>query len=184
MLLQNTCRRRRTLNQTIAILDSLQAEGEMHDAEIHNTVANILSTPPTAADNQATSNRALALRLENLHFYPLAAWSYFWKLTVCEWSITLGLQTDVFLPDELAQTYALLEYLAQTREEHLGHVDNFAQRRMQRLARAGDRSGVTTVIDNRAFLNVLKTQAKATRFLAQALKDVRPLSPPLQVYPS
>ncbi|GAB7353021.1 hypothetical protein MBLNU459_g3577t2 [Dothideomycetes sp. NU459] len=88
MICQNRCRMRRTFAQSIAILDSLQAEAEFIDADLH---ALTDSAPFRFAGG-----------VESLHFYPLAAWVYFHKLRIMEWMLQLGFELDVYLPDELA----------------------------------------------------------------------------------
>lgn len=169
MLAQNRSRARRTLNQSIAVLDSLQAEAEMADESIHAVIAYTASSPYFPASSPA---RTFIASLEPLQYFPLAAWAYFHKLLIGEWSVLLGFETEVFLAEETASMYAFLSFLAQTREEHLGHVEMFAQRRMMRLAKAGQRQGVKEVISNRAFIGVLLAQAKVTRWMADGLRGL------------
>lgn len=166
MLSQNKCRMRRTLNQSLAILDSLQAEAEMADGDIHNIAAEVLVSGGKSAAKEFAGS------LETLQYFPLAAWAYFQKLVVAEWTVLLGFETEVYLVDEMASMYAFLAFLAQTREEHLEHVDFFAHRRAQRLARFQDRSAVEEVVKNRAFIKVEIAKAKVVRGLGEGLMGV------------
>lgn len=170
MLSQNRCRTRRTLNQSIAILDSLQAEAELTDSAIHTIIEEICSSSGSSSPSSA---RAFANSVEQLPYFPLAAWTYNHKLTISIQTVLLGFETEVYLPDEHASMYAFLAFLAQTQEEHLGHIDFFAHRRAQRLAtQTRDQKLVEEVVSNRAFLKLLIAKARARKFLAEALKGV------------
>lgn len=176
MLSQNRCRTRRTLNQSIAILDSLQAEAELIDSAIHTIIEEICSTSGSSSPSSA---RAFANSVEQLPYFPLAAWTYNHKLTISIQTVLLGFETEVYLPDEHASMYAFLAFLAQTQEEHLGHIDFFAHRRAQRLAtQTRDQKLVEEVVANRAFLKILTARARARKFLAEALKGVSTSYPP------
>lgn len=159
MTLQNRCRMRRTFAQSIAILDSLQAEAEFLDADLH------------AINNSAPYH--FAGGMEPLQFYPLAAWVYFHKLLIMEWMLGLGFEMDVYLPDELAGMYKLVEHVSATRAEHLSHIDFFANLRLQRLERSGKSGDAEECRRSRAFIRILVAQARSTAALAGALSSVR-----------
>lgn len=160
MTLQNRCRMRRTFAQSIAILDSLQAEAEYLDADLHA----ITNTAPFR----------FAGGIEPLQFFPLAAWVYFHKLRVMEWMLGLGFELDVYLPDELAGMYKLIEQISATRAEHLAHIDFFAKLRLQRLERSGKTPEAEECRRSRSFIKVLIAQARGTSSLAGALSSVSP----------
>lgn len=176
MLSQNRCRVRRTLSQSISILDQLQAEAEIIDAEIHGLVTDVLATVgPSAvvtAKTPSSDTLRFATSCEDLQYFPLAAWTYFQKLQVAEWTVLLGFETEVYLPDEMASMYAFLAFLAETREEHLGHMDFFAQRRVQRLSRVGDRGAMKEALESRKFIAVEVARARVVRGLGEALTGV------------
>lgn len=168
MLCQNRCRVRRTLNQSIAILDALQAEAELVDSSIHE----ILASTSTASPTTLAATQTFKDSVEPLQYFPLAAWSYHHKLNMAELTILLGFETEVFLPDENAPMYAFLANLAQTREEHLEHIDFFAHRRAQRMARLADANTVSEIVASRALIKVLVAKARAVRYLSEALKGL------------
>lgn len=157
MICQNRCRIRRAFAQSIVIIDGLQAEAEIIDADIHNI------------SKSATYKFAGS---EPLQFYPLAAWVYFHKLRMMEWVVQLGFELEVYLPDELAGVYAFLDHLANTRSEHLQHIDFFLNLRQQRLSRSDQNELLIECKESRTLNKILVSQANATASLATALSRV------------
>lgn len=157
MISQNRCRMRRTMAQSVQVLDSMQAEAELIDSDIH-------SISKSAQFKFAGSGP--------LQFYPLAAWAYFHKLRVMEWVVQLGFELEVYLPDEFAGMYCFLAHLATTRTKHLQHIDFFLNLRQQKLAKTGQQARLAECMASRAFVRTLISQATATLGLANALRTV------------
>ncbi|THW11425.1 Mak10-domain-containing protein [Aureobasidium pullulans] len=153
MILQNRCRMRRTFCQSVGILDGLQAEAENADAELHSLF------PSTSAPG-----------LER--FYPLAAWAYFHKLRIMEWSIQLGFELDVYQNQEIAYMYRFLSFVAHTRAEHLQHIDLFLHLRMRKYKKQGNIAMAEQVATSQATIAFLTAQASCTAEFASALSSV------------
>lgn len=153
MILQNRCRMRRTFCQSVGILDGLQAEAENADAELHSLF------PSTSAPG-----------LER--FYPLAAWAYFHKLRIMEWSIQLGFGLDVYQNQEMAYMYRFLSFVAHTRAEHLQHIDLFLHLRMRKYKKQGNIAMAEQVATSQATIAFLTAQASCTAEFASALSSV------------
>lgn len=155
MLLQNRCRTRRTFSQSIAILDGLQAEAEQADSQLHQ----LFPSSPSPVD-------------PSFQFYPLAAWSYFHKLRIMEWTISLGLELEVYLPAELAITYRFLAFVAHIRREHLSHIDAFLRLRQRKYKKTGNTAVAEQIAKSQATLHSLTHQATLTAELASALSSL------------
>jgi hypothetical protein len=164
MVLQNRCRMRRTFCQSVSILDGLQAEAENADAQLHELSGNASSSPQD-------------------HFYPLAAWAYFHKLRVIEWSVQLGFELEVYQHQELAHMYRFLGFVAHTRADHLSHIDLYLHLRKrtrqvnvhkQRKDDHDNSSDViaTQITTSQATLAFLAAQATLTADLASALSSL------------
>lgn len=106
MALQNRCRVRRTFAQSVAILDSLQAMAEQFDADMINI-----------ARMSASSRHPL--HLDENGFYPLSSWLYYHKLNVMGIVVAMGFELDIYTPDELATSYALLSYFASSQVDNI-----------------------------------------------------------------
>ncbi|KAI5210436.1 Mak10-domain-containing protein [Aureobasidium subglaciale] len=150
MILQNRCRMRRTFCQSISILDGLQAEAENVDAELHSLFPSSTSSFPPE------------------RFYPLAAWVYFHKLRIMEWSIQLGFELDVYQDAEFSYLYRFLAFVAATRAEHLQHIDLFLHLRQRSYRKTGDVVMAEQVATSQATISFLTTQATVTAEFASA----------------
>ncbi|KAL1306490.1 hypothetical protein AAFC00_005185 [Neodothiora populina] len=192
MLSQNRCRVRRTLNQSLAILDSLQAEAEIIDAEIHAIIddASAMAAAHTATSTPSPTTTFVS-QIEPLQFYALSAWTYNHKLVMAETTIHLGFETEVYLPDEHASMYAFLSWLSETRQEHLSHIDFFALRRAERLStlsfpasqRAEQESLAHEIALSRSKLSIQLTRAKISKNLSAALSTLYALLATLSLVP-
>ncbi|KAI5245798.1 Mak10-domain-containing protein [Aureobasidium subglaciale] len=154
MILQNRCRMRRTFCQSISILDGLQAEAENADAELHSLFPSPTSSFPPE------------------EFYPLAAWVYFHKLRIMEWSIQLGFELDVYQDAEFAHLYRFLAFVAATRAEHLQHIDLFLHLRQRSYRKQGNVVMADQVATSQASITFLTTQATITADFASALSSL------------
>lgn len=152
MILQNRCRMRRTFCQSVSVLDGLQAEAENADAELHALF--LTSASP----------------LEK--FYPLAAWAYFHKLRIMEWSIQLGFELDVYQDQEMAYLYRFLSFIAATRAEHLQHIDLFLHLRQRKYKKQGNTVMAEQVAASQASIAFLIANATCIAEFASALSSV------------
>ncbi|KAG9681025.1 Mak10-domain-containing protein, partial [Aureobasidium melanogenum] len=152
MILQNRCRMRRTFCQSVGVLDGLQAEAETADAELHT----LFPTPSSAIEK----------------FYPLAAWTYFHKLRVMEWSLQLGFELEVYQDAEMAYLYRFLGFVAAIRAEHLQHIDLFLHLRSRKFKKHGQREMAEQVASSQASLAFHTAQASVTAEFASALASV------------
>ncbi|KAK6004217.1 hypothetical protein QM012_009067 [Aureobasidium pullulans] len=152
MILQNRCRMRRTFCQSVGVLDGLQAEAENADAELHA----LFPTPASSMQR----------------FYPLAAWAYFHKLRIMEWSIQLGFELDVYQEAEIAYLYRFLSFVAATRAEHLQHIDLFLHLRQRKYKQQGNAIMADQVATSQASLAFHIAHATLTAEFASALSSV------------
>ena len=158
MPLQNRCRVRRTLAQSIAILDSLQAVAEDADADIQTITRN---APPTKL-----------VRHEPAAYYPLSSWVFFHKLRVMEHVLLLGFELSVYSPDENSSIYALLAHLLTTRSQHTSQLLSVLSTRLQRLSRNPTDPVLATINTSISFLTTQTRHAKATAHLASSLSTL------------
>ena len=152
MILQNRCRMRRTFCQSVSVLDGLQAEAENADAELHSLF-------PTPASPLET-------------FYPLAAWAYFHKLRIMEWSLQLGFELDVYQDQEMAYLYRFLGFVAATRAEHLQHIDLYLHLRCRKYRKQGDAVMAEQVAASQASIAFLTANATCIAEFASALASL------------
>lgn len=158
MPLQNRCRIRRTLSQSIAILDSLQAVAEDTDTDIQNITRD---APPNKL-----------ARHEPAAYYPLASWVFFHKLRVMEHVLLLGFELSVYSPDENSSIYAILAHLLTTRSQHTTHLLSILTSRHQRLSRNPSDPVLSTITTSISYLTTQTRHAKATSHLASALSTL------------
>ncbi|GAB7340703.1 hypothetical protein MBLNU457_7090t1 [Dothideomycetes sp. NU457] len=158
MPLQNRCRIRRTLSQSIAILDSLQAVAEDTDTDIQNITRN---APPNKL-----------ARHEPANYYPIASWVFFHKLRVMEHVLLLGFELSVYSPDENSSIYALLAHLLTTRSQHTTHLLSILTSRHQRLSRNPTDPVLNTLTTSISHLTTQTRHATATAHLASALSTL------------
>ncbi|KAG9834228.1 Mak10-domain-containing protein, partial [Aureobasidium melanogenum] len=152
MILQNRCRMRRTFCQSVSVLDGLQAEAENADAELHA----LFPSPASAVER----------------FYPLAAWVYFHKLRIMEWSLQLGFELEVYQDAEMAYLYRFLSFVAATQAEHLQHIDLFLHLRQRKYKKQGDKVMAEQVATSQASLAFHTAYATLTAEFASALSSV------------
>ncbi|KAG9843058.1 Mak10-domain-containing protein, partial [Aureobasidium melanogenum] len=152
MILQNRCRMRRTFCQSVSVLDGLQAEAENADAELHA----LYPSPASAVER----------------FYPLAAWVYFHKLRVMEWSLQLGFELDVYQDQEMAYLYRFLSFVAATQAEHLQHIDLFLHLRQRKYKKQGDKVMADQIATSQASLAFHTAHATLIAEFASALSSV------------
>ncbi|KAF7186545.1 N-alpha-acetyltransferase 35, NatC auxiliary subunit [Pseudocercospora fuligena] len=100
MVCQNRSRMRRMLTQATILWDELESKAKEFDEEL-----NCLASR-TFRCGHATSG-------------PLTLWTKLQKLQICEWTIQVGFETDIFQPDELGIMYELLGWFAERRRMHL-----------------------------------------------------------------
>jgi len=158
MPLQNRCRIRRTLSQSIAILDSLQAVAEDVDTDIQNITRD---APPNKL-----------ARHEPAAYYPMASWVFFHKLRVMEYVLLLGFELSVYSPDENSSIYALLAHLLTTRSQHTTHLLSILTSRHQRLSRNPNDPVLSTLTTSISHLTTQTRHATATAHLASALSTL------------
>jgi hypothetical protein len=161
MILQNRCRMRRTFCQSVSVLDGLQAEAENADAELHS----LFPSPASPLEK----------------FYPLAAWAYFHKLRVMEWSIQLGFELDVYQDQEMAYLYRFLSFIAATRAEHLQHIDVHLHLRQRKYRKQGNTIMADQVAASQASITFLVANATCLAEFASALASVYALLSSLQL---
>ncbi|KAI4730863.1 Mak10-domain-containing protein [Aureobasidium sp. EXF-10728] len=162
MILQNRCRMRRTFCQSVGVLDGLQAEAENADAELH-----ALFPVPASASLQ--------------RFYPLAAWAYFHKLRVMEWSLQLGFELDVYQAAEFGHMYRFLSFVAATRAEHLQHIDLFLHLRARKYKKQGDLLMAEQVATSQASIAFHTANATVIAEFASALSSTYAVLSSLQL---
>lgn len=124
---QNKCRIRRTLAQSISILDNLQALTEDIDNDLRE-ICNRRAEMPLA---HGSADRILQSDAQD--FYPLSAWVFYQKLRAMEWVMQLGFELDVYQRDEMAEMYTMLSHFAQCRYEQLLHIQDTLVQRMRRI---------------------------------------------------
>ncbi|KAF2156196.1 Mak10-domain-containing protein [Myriangium duriaei CBS 260.36] len=160
MALQNRCRIRRTFAQSIAILDSLQAMAEEFDGDI----VGFCWASTTTRD---------PLAIERDSFSPLAAWVYHHKLQAMQVVVQMGFELELYLPDELAASYALLSFFAETHRGHCATIISVLESRLSPSRRepppAPARREICASI---SFLEVIASQSRARFSLASALADL------------
>lgn len=157
MVCQNRCRIRRTFTQAIPILYGIQSEAEKCD-RIINAV--------TAVEPVAGGLGAPVL------LQPLTSWTRYNKLQLMVWTVQLGFETDIYLPDELGDMYDLLFtfYLAQS--TLLEHIDRFLLERMKRLTNTRHTRYIVETLASQDWLQSLKLRTSITSSLSRALSHL------------
>ncbi|KXT13749.1 hypothetical protein AC579_10081 [Pseudocercospora musae] len=100
MVCQNRARMRRMLTQATILWDELEAKAQEFDEQL-NCIAE------------------RSFQCGNAPLGPLALWTKLQKLQICEWTVQVGFETDIFQPDELGIMYELLGWFAERRRMHL-----------------------------------------------------------------
>lgn len=154
MVCQNRCRIRRTFTQAIPILDALEQEAENVDNELKKysaTMRNKIEHPKYG-------------RLEELN--PLQSWCYFNTLRILAWTVQLGFETEIYLPDELARMYRFLSILCIYRWKLIDHLMRFVNERKRTLLDSKRSSECAASHD---FLRSLNLVAQVTQSVAEVL---------------
>ncbi|GAB7366444.1 hypothetical protein MBLNU230_g8240t1 [Neophaeotheca triangularis] len=154
MVCQNRCRIRRTFTQSVPLLYGLQEEATKHD-EMLNEVQ--------AYKQLKTSSGSL------VPFSPLTWWTKHHRLQVMSWVLQLGIETDIYLPDELAGIYWHLSLLTQHRLVLYSDMELFLLDRMRTINKTNNTQYAADSINSQDYLHSLRASAQATLALATAL---------------
>ncbi|KAF2771606.1 Mak10-domain-containing protein [Teratosphaeria nubilosa] len=151
---QNRCRIRRLFTQSITILDGAEAETVKVDEELQRIVQ-------TKAPNRGGSTA--------VDSSPISSWAKFHKLRVMAWSVQLGFETDIYLPDELCTSYWLLSVIMHKQCALIEHIERCLVERMRVTTQKGNVRYTAETLDSQAWLQCLRDQANVTRLIALAL---------------
>lgn len=161
MVCQNRCRMRRLFTQAIPLLDELESVARTSDEELNMVVA------PRQFMDEAGKICTLS---------PLSAWVRHHKLQILEWTIQLGFETDLYLPDEMCNMYVLLEANAEARASHLQTLEQVAADRIRKLLAAtsnampsSTRNDIQYIESCRAWIGSIRHKTMATRLLSVSL---------------
>ncbi len=153
MMCQNRCRIRRTFTQSIPIFDAMVTEAKNVDVELQKI---------TASKKLTDTRTGKAYSLD-----PLSSWARFYKLRIMAWTIQLGFETEIYLPDELGGTYWFLAQLSQQRSELLDRVLQFTIGRSFHVRH--DQNAVADCMLSEKYLESLHAVSEITRLIAEAL---------------
>lgn len=162
MVCQNRCRMRRLFTQAIPLLDELETVARAADEELNAIVA-----PRQFLDEVGTVHT----------LSPLSAWVRCHKLQILEWTVQLGFETDLYLPNEFCNMYILLEANAEARASHLQLLEQAAVDRIRKLVpTAGPstmpssaKSDIQYIESCRAWIASLHQKTMVTRLLSVSL---------------
>lgn len=152
MVCQNRCRIRRTFTQGIPILDELETFAAMTDLELKQL-------SPQLTMKMKRGN-------ESLNLSPLTSWTKFHKLRLMAWTVQLGFETEIYLPDELGDMYFVLARLAGQRLLCVDLILAFVDERIDREKNAAIKKQCNASVD---YLTSLQKTAQITSSLAEAL---------------
>lgn len=155
MVCQNRCRIRRTFTQAINVFETL--EGEAETAE--RGVIEILQAQRHDFD----------FSLSTMKSKPFVSWVKYYKLLIMAQTIQLGIETDIYLPHELASMYWLLAHFTQLRRDLLDHLDTCVMSRMKSVTARHDHRHAGECLATADWLASLKLSADATIHLSRAL---------------
>ena len=154
MVCQNRCRIRRTFTQTVPILDSLETVANQTDEELHHISPQ--RTLPGQDGKQVRLN-------------PLTSWTRYYKTFVMARTIQLGVETEIYLPDELCMMYWLLSILSERQCQRLQHVEGFLIDRMRALTKSRNSRYVAETLASQDWIQSLQHLWNATRLMSSAL---------------
>lgn len=158
MVCQNRCRMRRTFTQAILLLDELETVARAADQDV-----NTIITPRRFINEAGVEST----------FSPLAAWTRHHKLQTIEWTIQLGFETDLYLPDEICNMYILLETNAQARQSHLHVLQQITidrvRSRLSSTASPASRGEIDYIKSCGAWIGSMRLKAEVTRLLSVSL---------------
>lgn len=165
---QNRPRIRRTLCHSTQDWETVQADAE----EIDQLLQVQIEEQPMAYQHTGGPPGGV----DPAYSLPLSSWSYLYKLRLMEWIVQLGLELQVYQPDELAGMYWYLSYLAKTRAQHVERIKAFTVCSLnEHRAGAGARPGAFTpameaqFTRSLSYLRVTMLDAAVTWELADAL---------------
>ncbi|KXL51369.1 hypothetical protein M433DRAFT_73094 [Acidomyces richmondensis BFW] len=154
MVCQNRCRIRRSFTQATSIWDGMEAEARRTENELEILVQT------------STANRTLS---DPLHLKPLSNWVKFHKLRIAAWTIQLGFETDIYLPDEISSMYWLLNSLCEARGTVLAHIEVCLVNRMKNLTPSTSAKYAVECLASQDWLRCLSNFTHATRLMSLAL---------------
>ena len=154
MVCQNRCRIRRTFTQAIPILDTLVTEATMIDEELEKHTTSL-----RRKFNQATG--------KDDYLQPLASWTRFYKFRIMEWTIQLGFETEIYMPDELVDMYYFLSHLCAQRNALLETIESFTT---EMIRKTNDTNIAAECQVSIELLKCLQQTCQITLNLALALK--------------
>ncbi|KAK5111772.1 hypothetical protein LTR62_004692 [Meristemomyces frigidus] len=146
---QNRCRMRRSLTQSVGILDRLEGAAMDADAELE-----------TISPTEMSESGPLC---------PLTCWVKYQKLQVMTWTIQLGFETDIYLPHEMGMMYWLLSWSVNRKLGLLAHIETFLLGRMRAANGMRDTVAITECVSSQDLLRTLSLQAQTTHSLSTAL---------------
>ena len=147
MVCQNRCRMRRLFAQSIPILDNLEDEAKMIDARL------------------ADVHR----RFANDEFQPLASWTAFHKISIVAWTVQLGFETDIYLPDEIGPMYRFLVGISRGLKGVLEDVDAATSKRCDTLKSRVEEYAIGECMQVEGFTTSLRRKCEANIAMASAL---------------
>lgn len=165
MLCQNRCRMRRTFTQAVPILDQLEVDARATDKELHEMCAT-RRVQEVGASQVST---------------PITFWIRSHKLQIMEWVVQLGFETDLYLPDELANMYAVLNTIADSRRELLRDIDQSVRSRVASLRSTGNREYLVQAETSAKWLKSLVAQSSVTLAVGNAMCDLYSLLEQLRI---
>lgn len=153
MVCQNRCRIRRTFTQAIPILDELENVAMTTDEELHKYSSSLTMKADTY----------------NEFLWPLLRWTKFHKLRIMAWTVQLGLETEIYCPDELGGMYWYLAHLSASRFQVLERVTVFTNDRKVQTKDLSVKKECTASLD---YLTSLSNIAMITESIAEALSTL------------
>lgn len=147
---QNRCRLRRMLTHVILSWDVLQADAASLDADLAEACQELSITPEVLTN-------------------PLSTWVYNKKLWMIEKIILLGVEQDIYLPDELAGMYHFLSIISAKRADVLARCSQHTTSRLAHVAQTGSYDDAQEVDDAAAYIESECNQAKGISAFATAL---------------
>ena len=155
MVCQNRCRIRRTFTQALPLWNEIELT---------------LAADADREINAIVSRRSLTDRKgKQIRLNPLTSWARNYKLKLLADTITLGFETDIYLPDEHGQMYALLALYTTERETLLKHIALFLQDRVAHLTKSRDARYLAEAEACRDYVRSLQLHVACTHSLASAL---------------
>ena len=155
MVCQNRCRIRRTFTQALPLWNEIELT---------------LAADADLEINTIVSRRSLTDRKgKPVQLNPLKSWARNYKLKLLADTITLGFETDIYLPDEHGQMYALLALFAAERETLFKHIALFLHDRVTNLTKSRDARYLAEAETSRDYIRSLQLHVACTHSLASAL---------------